>query len=246
MATTNDLGTRREKFIQIIRRTYNPESAHQESRTTGLRLFGQAIQNIGLGPLTLDQMPLSLIEELAGLCEEYFDFEAARDQKEEAAELEYAEFEGRLEYQRRNGQPLVAISRPMFARRDDSNATFASLTLNEWADEAHAMSRAKGWYDHEFNIGEKLMLIVTEVAEAMEAYRDANYPEESAVILLREDFRASIYKEKIKDTFPAELAGTLIRAFDLCKALGINILEFVEFEHRFNSTRERRHGGKLA
>lgn len=53
------------------------------------------------------------------------------------------------------------------------------MSLNELAAEIHGISRAKGFWPKEDdpnpierNVGESLMLIVTEVAEAMEAWRD--------------------------------------------------------------------------
>ena len=74
------------------------------------------------------------------------------------------------------------------------------LTLKEWGQTCHAIAKEKGFWDKERNVGEALMLIVTELAEAMEAHRkqdDANFRE--------------------------ELADTFIRLFDLCEGLGVDI-----------------------
>ena len=61
------------------------------------------------------------------------------------------------------------------------------MTINELIQVAHADAKAKGWWDEERNIGEALMLIVSECGEALEAHRngrmgdlqqfDARYPE---------------------------------------------------------------------
>ena len=51
-------------------------------------------------------------------------------------------------------------------------------SLNELATVCHGIAREKGFWDEERNIGEALMLIVTELAEAMEAHRkqdEANF-----------------------------------------------------------------------
>ena len=44
--------------------------------------------------------------------------------------------------------------------------------LNELRDRAHAMAKEKGWHETEHSDEHWLMLVITEVAEAVEAYRD--------------------------------------------------------------------------
>lgn|SRR4030043_808927 len=68
-------------------------------------------------------------------------------------------------------------------------------------------------------VPEKLMLIVTEVAEAMEAYREDN-----------------------TDNFSEELAGILIRLLDLCGGLGIDIDSAVKNKMMKNLQRPPKHG----
>ena len=56
-------------------------------------------------------------------------------------------------------------------------------SLNELAQLCHRIAVEKGFWEKERNIGEALMLVVTEIAEAMEAHRhqdDANFKEELA------------------------------------------------------------------
>ena len=48
---------------------------------------------------------------------------------------------------------------------------YEKLSLKEWCDLCHSIAKEKGFWDKERNIGEALMLIVTELAEAMEAHR---------------------------------------------------------------------------
>ena len=45
------------------------------------------------------------------------------------------------------------------------------MSLGELSKFCHSIAKEKGFWDKERNMGEALMLIVTELAEAMEAYR---------------------------------------------------------------------------
>jgi NTP pyrophosphatase (non-canonical NTP hydrolase) len=69
---------------------------------------------------------------------------------------------------------------------------------------------------------EKLMLITTEVAEAAEAVR-------------HEDF----------DNFKEELADTVIRIFDLCEAMDIDLEGEIAKKNEANRSRPHLHGKKL-
>ena len=92
-------------------------------------------------------------------------------------------------------------------------------SLNELAQFCHGIAVEKGFWDEERNIGEALMLIVTELAEAMEAYRhqdDANFKE--------------------------ELADTFIRLLDLCGGLNINIEQEIYEKSIRNKKRPYKHG----
>ena len=92
-------------------------------------------------------------------------------------------------------------------------------TPNELSEICHAIAVEKGFWDEERNIGEALMLIVTELAEAMESYRkqdDANFRE--------------------------EMADTFIRLFDLCGGLGIDIEGEIDKKSQKNKGRPYKHG----
>ena len=61
-------------------------------------------------------------------------------------------------------------------------------SLNELAKICHTIAVEKGFWDEKRNIGEALMLIVTELAEAMEAHRvqdQENFREEIADAFIR-------------------------------------------------------------
>ncbi len=93
------------------------------------------------------------------------------------------------------------------------------LSLREWCALCHAIAKEKGFWDKDRNIGEALMLIVTELAEAMEGYRHQDH-----------------------DNFREELADTFIRLFDLCGGLGIDIQAEIMKKCEKNKTRPYKHG----
>ena len=109
------------------------------------------------------------------------------------------------------------------------------MRLNEYRDVCHASAKKKGWYDDagERNIGEQLMLVVTEVAEAMED--------------LRVGAMSLSYDSNGKPCgFPIEVADVMIRLFDLAGYLQIDLEGAVDEKIAYNETRPHRHGGKLA
>ena len=92
-------------------------------------------------------------------------------------------------------------------------------SLNELAQLCHKIAKEKGFWDEERNIGEALMLVVTELAEAMEGYRhqdDANFKE--------------------------ELADAFIRLLDLCGGLNIDIENEIYQKSIVNKKRPYKHG----
>lgn len=92
-------------------------------------------------------------------------------------------------------------------------------TPNELSEICHSIAVEKGFWDEPRNIGEALMLIVTEIAEAMEAYRHEDHQN---------------FKEEIADTF--------IRLFDLCGGLEIDIEDEIDRKSQKNRTRPYKHG----
>lgn len=91
------------------------------------------------------------------------------------------------------------------------------------------------WEDPTPNIPEKLMLIVSEVAEALEDYRAGLAVDEVGI----EDSGKPV-------GFPVELADAVIRIMDLSEHLGINLDAVIRLKAAYNNTREYRHGGKRA
>lgn len=133
----------------------------------------------------------------------------------------------------------------------------------------HENAVAKGWWEggpEKRNIPEMLMLIVSEVAEALEHYRDGapawmTFPSSMKGDVLHAakhgNTRDAGFANRIHDAlasspeakpdgFPIEIADIVIRCFDLCGGLGIDLSAAMAMKHRYNVTRPHRHGGKKA
>jgi len=93
------------------------------------------------------------------------------------------------------------------------------MRLNELSREVAVWRKEKGFKTNWKNMPEKLMLVVTEVSEAMEAYR-------------HED----------KANFAEELSDTFIRLCDIVGSLGIDIEAEIEKKMAYNKKRPFKHG----
>lgn len=95
---------------------------------------------------------------------------------------------------------------------------------------AHENSTAKGFWTENPNIAEKLMLIVSEIAEALEHHR-AGLPLDGLLI-----------KGGKPDGFGIELADAIIRIGDLAAYLGLDLEFLVKRKMAYNATRPFKHG----
>ena len=95
--------------------------------------------------------------------------------------------------------------------------------INDLAFECHKISKDHGFWEQSDNIPEKLMLIVSELSEALEDYR-------------------------VSDTkhMGEELADACIRIFDLSEYLKINIEQEIVNKMEKNKERPYLHGNKRA
>lgn len=114
------------------------------------------------------------------------------------------------------------------------------MTISELVATANRDAKAAGWWEGERSIPEVLMLIVTEIAEAMEDYR-------SGKTLGSIDFEFRGVGQLHKPVgFPTELADAMIRIADLAGHLNIDLEYVIGKKLEFNRTRGHRHGGKRA
>ena len=112
------------------------------------------------------------------------------------------------------------------------------MNLNNLRDEVHANAVAKGFWDEQLSYEYCIMLVITELSEAVEADRKGRRAKS-------EEFKATIHKlkqsgaglpeqwyehlfsvgfvEYIKDSVEDELADAFIRLLDLAGARGIDV-----------------------
>lgn len=119
------------------------------------------------------------------------------------------------------------------------------MSLNVMAKRIYEGNKERGFWDNERNIGETLMLVVTELSEALEAHRSGRLvTEKGKAEYLSQNAMAQSFKDNIKDTFEDEIADAVIRLFDLCGGLGIDIDFHVSAKLLFNASRPYKHGKK--
>lgn len=141
-------------------------------------------------------------------------------------------------------------------------------SLNQLRDEIHANAKEKGFYDNPKEIGTLLMLVVSELAEALEADRadyfcdfrkyeerkkysfelkhkqetDVNFMTRSpSSIQSSEEIEKEAFEIYIKNTFEDELADVIIRVLDICGYFNIDIERNVLAKMEYNKTREKMH-----
>lgn len=95
------------------------------------------------------------------------------------------------------------------------------ITIKDLIKEVHEIAKFKGWWESPRETGTLLMLMVSELAEAMEADRKGD-----------------------EENFKEELADTVIRIFDYCGAKNIDLEDAILKKIEVNKGREFKHGGK--
>ena len=129
------------------------------------------------------------------------------------------------------------------------------MKINELVRKAHKNAIDKGFYQEKREIGTALMLIVSELSEALEADRNDRRANLKAYELLlkdsdnlgfteeeQDDYLSQNFKIAIKDTLEDELADAVIRICDLCGYLNIDLERHIQYKLFYNSLRDERHG----
>lgn len=145
------------------------------------------------------------------------------------------------------------------------------MTITELVHASHKNATDKGFYENEmFTIGafkilkennlinkdadklintnfintvisSKLMLVVSELGEALEALRNRNLCKIERIPDTVE-VNNDMFLQFVKDTFEDEIADVFIRLFDLCGFMQIDIERHINLKMNYNSTRPKLHG----
>ena len=124
------------------------------------------------------------------------------------------------------------------------------MTLNELAKEIHENAVAHGFWDEDRPLSEVLMLIVSELAEALEEARAGD--KMNGRISCMHYYSGEGYVSsaptnccKKPEGIVVEAADALIRILDWFGHEGIDIEGIVREKHEYNKTRPYKHGKKF-
>lgn len=123
--------------------------------------------------------------------------------------------------------------------------------LNAAAQTVHHNNREKGFHEKPIEVGTQLMLIVSELTEALEADRKSKHADHTGIDALENDgytwedspisYRDQ-FERTIKDSHEDEIADAIIRLMDYAGAKGIDLEWHIYHKLEYNKTREQKHG----
>jgi NTP pyrophosphatase (non-canonical NTP hydrolase) len=120
------------------------------------------------------------------------------------------------------------------------------MDIAEMQKKISVWSKDNGWWDDlpsegpelDYYINSKLMMIVTEIAEATEELRHFGGKN------LETYFEEKAEGRSKPCGFGVELADAVIRILDLAGMVGINLETLIVMKQKYNDQRPYRHGGK--
>lgn len=116
------------------------------------------------------------------------------------------------------------------------------MNLNEWARDIHANAVNHGFWGPEMTFNTALMLIVGEIAEAMEEHRAGRpmmWHSGPHDVLYSDDVLYACLKP---EGIAVEMADALIRILDWFGSEGLDVEAIVKEKHEYNKTRPYKHG----
>lgn len=122
-------------------------------------------------------------------------------------------------------------------------------TIPELSKRINVNAHNKGFWDNGLELERKLLLIVSETTEAMEADRVDRYCNEGNYTAVEsphktEEEWCQKFAEQIKNSFQDELADIAIRVFDLAHEIGFDLEKHILMKMRYNESRPYKHGKK--
>lgn len=124
------------------------------------------------------------------------------------------------------------------------------MNIREISKQINDNAHAKGFWDNGIDVPEKLVLVHSELSEALEADRENRYCQRDldGIPVFQGDSERHAFepafKNTVKDTFEDEIADAAIRLFDLAYEMGFDLAWHIEQKVRYNATRPKMHGGK--
>ena len=126
------------------------------------------------------------------------------------------------------------------------------MEIKEIMTEIYQNNEQKGFWENKDskNIGELLMLCVSELAEALEAHRTNHKADilkfnqeiqDDTIVNSPEKYKVQ-FEKHIKNSFEDEIADTVIRLFDLSEGLGIDLEKHIRLKIEYNKLRPFKHG----
>jgi NTP pyrophosphatase (non-canonical NTP hydrolase) len=126
------------------------------------------------------------------------------------------------------------------------------MTINEISKAAYDYAEKKGFHKRDMNLGERLMLVIAELSEALEADRkdswapkvvSVDYPKmRNSDPFADKDAWKKTYEALFKGTVEEELADAIIRIGDIAGIYGIDLDWHIQAKMAYNETRPYLHG----
>lgn len=106
--------------------------------------------------------------------------------------------------------------------------------FHELQEAMHDIALQKGWWNPEKTFGEQIVMMHSELSEAIEAYREEDG-----------DIHRIWFDENGKpEGVVIELADVVIRILDTCGKYNLNLLSAICVKAKYNESRTMRHGNK--
>ena len=115
------------------------------------------------------------------------------------------------------------------------------MRIKDAMREIRETNAEKGWVSEvteemPFMFSEKMLLIISEIIEALEEWRNGRG--------VNEIYFNEVGNNDKPEGVPIEIADAVIRIFDFCEANKIDLENVLRMKMRYNKTRAFRHGGK--
>jgi NTP pyrophosphatase (non-canonical NTP hydrolase) len=122
----------------------------------------------------------------------------------------------------------------------------SNLNINDLVRDIHQNAKEHGWWEEERTFGDIISLCHCELSEAIEEFRDGRKPNEIYYSISDKSITHGDFKSDLKpEGIPIELADVIIRIFDYCGHVGIDINAAILEKIEFNKSRPYKHGGKV-